>query len=226
MKNIKIIGFVLVVILLSASCVSTKKYSSFVKPKFEELKDSENSKNITFDLSKLDSLEGIVKAEKLKSQFIPAILFWQWENNIKCQICPQSVGNMFKSDFIYYSESLGLSDKLGNRNLKIGIEEIPSSFIYINKGYTIIFIVAYTISQLEAIYPDNYDFVIKYEIQENGQENISGDILKINRDVPLQNTWSTTKKFTQNYVLQFENNINEVAKETVLIILNKLEQDN
>ena len=220
----KRVNLILITTFLLTSCVSTNKFSRFVKPKFENLTSEtkvENS-NITFDLSKLETIEDIVKSEKLKSQFIPAILFWQWENNIACQVSPQSVGEMFKSNFIHFSELLELSDKLGNKRLEIKIEEIPSSFVYANKGHTIIFIIAYTVSQLEAIYPENQDFTIKYELRENGQVKISEEIRITNRDIPVRNIWSSTGKFTRNYMEQFENNIKETAKETVDKIMARL----
>jgi len=220
-RMMKGVNLILITTLLISSCVSTKKYSGFVKPKFENLADvtKEEYGNITFDLSKLERIEDIVISEKLKSQFIPAILYWQWENNIACQISPQSVGKMLNSNIMYQSDLLGLSEKLGNKKLEITIEEIPSSFIYANKGHTIIFIIAYTISQLEAIYPKNQDFVITYVLRENGQTNISEEIRITNKDVPMRNIWSTTGKFTRNYLEQFENNIKETAKDIVQVIL-------
>jgi len=219
------VNLILITTLLFTSCVSTKKYSNFVKPKFEKSASEtaeRYSNSISFDLSNLETIDDIVKSEKLKSQFIPAILFWQWENNIKCRISPQSVGSMFKSYFIEYSETLGLSEKLANKTLEVKIEELPSNFVYANKGYTIIFIIAYTISQLEAIYPENQDFVIKYKLQENGQEIISEEIRITNKDIPLKNIWSTTGKFTKNYVEQFENNIKASANEAVRMLLDKI----
>ncbi len=211
-------------ILLLTSCVSTKKFSSFIKPKFEQStsKRAIKNSNIIFDFSKLEMVENIVKSEKLKSQFIPAILFWQWQNNIKCHISPKSVGNKFKYYFLHYSEALGLSEKLINKNIELEIEEIPSSFVYANKGYTIIFIIAYSISQLEAIYPEKRDFIINYKIKEDGQEKTSGEIRITNKDVPLKNIWSTTSKLARNYVEQFDNNIKSSAKETVETLLENL----
>ena len=218
------VNLILITTLLFTSCVSSKKYSNYVKPKFElsENRMKEKNGNITFDLSKLETIEGVVKSEKLKSQFIPAILFWQWENNIKCNVSPQSVGNMFETSFLYYSELLGLTEKLDNKRLDIKIEKIPSNFVYANKGYAIIFIVAYTVSGLEAIYPEKQDFVIKYEITENGQDILSDEIQIENKDIPMKNIWSTTKGFTKKYVEQFENNIKETAKETVQMLLDKI----
>jgi len=204
------------------SCISTEKLTSFVKPKFvNSVNETENS-NIIFDFSKLDTIENIVQSEKLKSYIIPAILFWQWENNIKCQINPQSVGNMFKSYFIDYAKSLGLSEKLENQNLEIKIEKLPSSFIYVDKGYTIILIVGYSISELEAIYPEKQDIVIKYKLRENGQDVKSEELTIINKDTAIKNTWRTasTRIFTKIYVEQFEKNIKETAKEAVDFFLN------
>ena len=196
-----------------------------MKPKFEKSENETKSENtnITFDLSELETIEDTVKSENLKFQCIPAILFWQWENNIKCQISPQSVGNIFKSNFIHYSESLGLAEKLGNKKLDIKIDEIPSSFVYANKSYIIIFIVGYSLYQLEAIYPNKQDIVLQYKFQENGQDDISEEIRIENKDISMKNIWSTTGRFTQNYVEQFNNNIKKSAIEAIQIILNKID---
>jgi hypothetical protein len=218
------IFFSLILFLFSTSCVSTKKYTGFVKPKFEKSVseiENENGK-ITFDLSKLDTITDIVKSEKLKSMFIPAIFYWGWENTIKSEIDPQTVGEIFRNSFLYYSDSLGLSEKLGNKNLEISIEKIPTSFVYTNKGYTVIVLVAYVVSGLEAIYPETPEIILSYRLRENGQNIKTGDLTIDNKDIPVKNIWKTPKKFTYMYIENFEKNVKNSAKEAVLTFLQKI----
>ena len=215
--------FILVITLLFTGCVSTKKFSSFVNPTFKHFflyPTQDENENISVDLSKLEAMDDAVKSEALKSRFIPAVLFWQSVKEIECLISPQCVGDMFKFHFINYSKALGLSEKLGSRKLTVIIEEIPASFLYTYKNSTIILGSENTYTSLEeAIYPVEQDFVIWYELQENGQTKISEEIHITNRDTPMENSWRSTKSFTKKYVKQFENNIQNAAEETAQLFL-------
>jgi hypothetical protein len=208
--------------LLFTSCVSSKKYAGFVRLKPEPSVEQNTNNALIFDLSKLGIIDEGVRATKLKSQFIPALLFWQWKHNIQCQISPQSVGILFQAAFIDYAKKLGLFEKLGNRTLAIKPEALPATFVYTNEGYAVMFIVAYAVSQREAIYPDEQAFVVTYAVQENGQAETTAQIRIANKEVPVKNIWRSTKKFTQNYTAQFENNIELSAQELVAVLLDKL----
>jgi hypothetical protein len=198
--------------------------SSFVRPTFEKsINEAEHeSRTITFDLSKLGTIEDVVESKKLKSWFVPAIFYWGWNNTIETLIDPQTIGYIFKSNFIYYSDFLGLSEKLDRRNLEITIEEIPTSFMYVNESHTIILFLHVATSSTEAISPQIQNTVISYRLFDNGREVKSGELEIDNKNFVMNNTWNSTKKFTRKYTEQFENNIRESAKEAVLALLDKI----
>jgi hypothetical protein len=204
--------FVLVAALLT-SCISTQKYTSFVEPKFQHNKAEIKTKNIFFDVNNLDNLKNKVVSTKLKSQFIPAILFWQWENTIKCEISPVILGQEVQKDFMYYADSLKMEEKLKNKKLEINIEKIPNTFVYTNKGNAVILLIAYTTSSLVAILPEEQSMVVSYKLTENSSIVKQGQISIKNKNESLKNIWKSAKKFTWLYVEKFKQNSKNMTKE-------------
>ena len=215
---------ILTTIIALTGCVSTKTYSSYVTQKLEQQIHAPDiqDKNISFDFSKLEVLDNSVEAEKSKSFFIPAILYWGWENTIECKISPAIVGQTFKSSFLNCADSLGLFNKLNEQQIEISIEKIPTSFVYTNKGNTMIFIIAYTVSELEAIYPQEQNLVINYKLIKNGQTTKSGKLIATNKDKPIKNIWKSTKKFTWLYIDKFDNNIKVMTNDIVEQLLKQI----
>ena len=129
-------------ITLLTSCIGTKKFAGFVEPKFQDKPLKSINANITFDLTGLENTNATITSTKLKSQFIPAILYWQWNNTIKCEVNPTLIGQLFQKNFLHYSDTLSVQEKLQGRSLEMKVEKIPNSFIYTYKGNSVIFIVA------------------------------------------------------------------------------------
>jgi len=73
---------------------------------------------------------------------------------------------------------------------------MPTSFMYTNQGNAIIFIIAYTVSELEAIYPQRENLVVNYKLIKDEQTIKSGKLAAINNDQPIKNIWKSTKQFT------------------------------
>ena len=215
---------ILTTIIVLTSCVSTKTYSGYVEKKLETQKNSTDIQNesISFDLSQLELQNNSVESEKVKSFFIPAILYWGWENTIECKISPAIVGQTFKSSFLNCADSLGLFNKLNEQQIEISIEKIPTSFVYTNKGNTMIFIIAYTVSELEAIYPQEQNLVINYKLIKNGQTTKTGKLIATNKDKPIKNIWKSTKKFTWLYIDKFDNNIKVLTNDIVEQLLKQI----
>lgn len=78
-------------ITLLTSCIGTKKFTGFVEPKFQNKPLISTNENINFDLTSLENTSASITSTKVKSQFIPAILYWQWNNTIKCEVNPTNV---------------------------------------------------------------------------------------------------------------------------------------
>lgn len=208
----------LLAITIFSSCISTKKYASYVAPKFESVPINRTNNNIKFDLTALHKSDTSIVANSLTSQFIPAILFWQWNKTIQCDVDQTIIGESFETDFLSIADSLKVQDVLKDRQLEIKLEEIPNSFIYTNKGQTIIFIVAYAFSAIEAIAPKLDDVVVSYKLRENDAIIKQGKITVFNTQKPVRNVWKSTKKFTWMYVSQFKENNKRMTED----VINKL----
>lgn len=203
------------IIILFTSCISTKKFASFVDPKFQETKTILVNDNFTFDLTGLENKTNSITSTKVKSQFIPAILYWQWNNTIKCEVNPVIVGQAFQENFLQFADSLKIKEKLQGRKLEIKLESIPNSFVYTHKGNSVILIFAYTFSELEAIYPHELDLIVSYKLTQNGSKVGEGKLTSSNKDQPISNEWKSTKKFTWLYIDQFKLNTKLMTKDIV-----------
>lgn len=95
------------------------------------------------------------------------------------------------------------------------IEQIPNSFVYTHKGNSVILIIAYTVRDLEAIFPQEQDLVVSYRLTENGSTIKEGKLTASNKDQPIKNVWKSKKKFTWLYIDQFNQNTKIMTKEIV-----------
>lgn len=119
------------------------------------------------------------------------------------------------------ADSADLKSKLNGQKIELSILQIPNSFVYTHKEKTIIFIVAYIVSSLEAIYPDNKELKIRYRIVENDENKKTGIITIPNTELPIKNVWKSSKKFTWVYLDKYKKINEKTAKDVFenLIIL-------
>lgn len=222
--NLRLFPLVLV-LLFSDSCVSTKRYTSFTKEKVWELqKTSQVTQKLDYLEIRTDSLivqDSLIKVQKLKSFFIPAIFYWQSEHSLKCELSPKVPVRFFEQEFMRLADSADLKSKLNGQKIELSILQIPNSFVYTHKEKTIIFIVAYIVSSLEAIYPDNKELKIRYRIVENDENKKTGIITIPNTELPIKNVWKSSKKFTWVYLDKYKKINEKTAKDVFenLIIL-------
>jgi hypothetical protein len=212
--------FIIFTIPFLTSCIGTKKFTKFVESTLQENKTKEETipTNLNFDLSGLDSLNKQIVSTKQKSLFIPAILYWQWENIIKCEIDPKTEGNIFIQNFTKYADIFNLQEKLQGRKLDIKIEKIPNSFVYTSKGYSMTFVFAYMVAELEVITPQKQHLVISYKLSENGTAIKEGQVKALNTDYPINNKKKSTKKFTSEYINHFQTNIEKLTEDIVTLL--------
>lgn len=213
---------ILLTITLLTSCISTKRFTGIVKSAFSNTKVSEENDNIIFDYSSLEKLTDSVISTELKSQFIPAVLYWHWNKSIKCEIDPKLIGLDFQNEFIRNADTLNLLKKLSGKRLEVQLERIPNSFVYTNKGNTIILIVGYIVSDLEAIFPSEQNLQITYKLVENGLASKTGTISMNHETQPQQNKIKSTKRFTLTYLDQFKLDNKKLAKKLTERLLTEL----
>lgn len=210
---------ILLVSTLIIGCVGTKKYSSFVYQKVAVKDLKKNTVACDYIQIKIDDLvynDSLVMAKKIKSQFIPAVLYWQWENTIKCVLHPSIPANTLMSSIVNYANEISLKEKLHGNQIEISIQKIPNSFMYRNTGNAIILIFGYITYGLEAIYPQTQNLTVTYRVLKENQEVKKGTIsINNDEDQPVRNIWKSTKKFTWNYIDQYNLSIETLGKQLV-----------
>ena len=115
------------VLLFLTSCVSTKRYTAFTKEKLSAINPTYHTTLPDYIEIKTDSLiaqDSLVKVYKLKSFFIPAILYWQTEHTLKCDLDPKVPATFFEQEIIQLAESVDLKSKLNGQKLELSVLQI------------------------------------------------------------------------------------------------------
>ncbi len=223
MKQILTIG---ILSLFFTSCMTTKRYSTFVdtKTKSINVKNETTRDWIAIKVDKTEPTQTV--CEQKKNSFIPAILYWEWNSTIECELDIKTRTEYLKQGILRAVDSLNLQHILSGRKLEIKLKEIPGKFIYENKGNAIIFIIAYTVSGVEAIspYPINLEF--EYSIINNGELEIKGEGVIKNTEQPMRNVWKSTKKFTWFYLDKFRIETERMGIELISKIIEEIKMKN
>src|ERR1035437_8863451 len=118
--------FLLILTLLLTGCISIKKYNGFVYQKIKSYSQKQTNKSNNFMQITTDSLvdfDTVSTSKKIKSLFIPAILYWQWENTIRCDLNPSFSINILRSSVESYADSVNLKEKLNGQTLELSIRK-------------------------------------------------------------------------------------------------------
>ncbi len=221
--KLRIITVLLIAML--TSCMSSKKLTGYVETKIQTpTSQIAANPNIAFDFSHLAKSDKPVVSTNLKSQLIPALLFWKWDKRIQCNIDPTIIAELFKERFLHTADSLQMNQILAGRNLDLTIESIPSSFEYRDLGNTIIFVVAYSVTSLEAIIPESTDLRVTYKLHQDGKTLKEGQVTAINDSKPISNVWKTPKGFAWKYIEHFKQSVYSMSDEIVRSLFYYLEE--
>ncbi len=207
MSKIRNLLFPITFGLLLTSCISTQKFNEIVLQKYTQdttIQEIPKSNYISFNLSKIPENPTLVKSKNLKSIFIPAVIFWQWENTISWELNPRKYGNFFCAELSQYADSINLEYRLDGKKIEIILENIPNRFIYTHKGYTVILIISYLYNDIEAIFPEKQELRLTYKLYSDTTTIKENTIYFEYPDKPLVNVWKSTKKLTWTYIDQYE----------------------
>ena len=221
----KSFGLIVFCLLTMVSCTTTKRLSKFTREKLSSLENNANEKlpdYITISIDSSLNKNGLFEVKKLRSFFIPAIIYWQKENNLSCNLNPKIPVKQFEQELIKFADSNQLGEKINGRKISLTIVEIPNSFVLTQKGMVLFLFVGYIVSELESIYAIKKDLKVKYNIVENGKEVKSGVIVIPNQEIPLINKLKTTKKFTRRYLDYYTKSCKKLDKLFFEKLLNEL----
>ncbi|MFA5417894.1 MAG: hypothetical protein WC341_05495 [Bacteroidales bacterium] len=155
------------------------------------------------------------QCNQLNYYFVPALLYWEWNSTIACDIDPVFVRNYFEKAIYKAADSLGMRDILGNRKVTINLTDLPGKFLYENKGTTMIFIFAYSVSTLEGISPSRINLVADFTIHYDNETSENGQIIVQNLEMPVPDIWNSTKRLTGKYLDKFKVEIERMSTELV-----------
>ena len=219
----KYLTIILIVISIFYSCISSKKYAEYIDMKPSDY-DSTLVYNdfIILDTSAFDTINNFTNTEKTKSLLVPAIIYWQWNTTIECDLNQKQTIKSFNNYLHSYADSLDLSNKLDEQKVIIKIESIPASYTYTNKGFIAYLLLIYMFRAEESITPSNDSLIVLYDIYNNEEITNSGRVEISNIDLPMFNLKKSTKKFTWQYLEQYDLTLKVFARNTIIGILDDL----
>ena len=200
-----VIGFASI---LFTSCLSVKSVTASIKNevsvnlKPEKVVDFQNIILKTDNLPKMDSAAVVTKVE---SYFIPAILFWSWQNKLKCQLNTNYFVNILSDEIVRQQEEFQLNNLLINRKLEINIESVPTTFFYDNQGFFYFVLVAYGYSTYEGIQPTNQKFQLSYRLLE-GDKVLKSETFVQNYNAAFTDKWVGNLPLIKKYMAELNKN--------------------
>ena len=199
----KYVIFLTILVGLSTSCITTKKYASFVDGKTKEVKTEANLKDWLI-VNTEEVVPQQTKYDQKKNSFVPAIFYWGWNSTIECELDFNTRLEFVRNGIYRAADSLDLKQYAGDKKIEIKLKDIPGKFLYENKGYTIIVLVAYMISGIEAIHPYPINLEYDYLIKDDEKMNIKSEGFVQNKEQASSNRKYSTKKFTWMYLDEFK----------------------
>lgn len=207
-------------------CTNTRKFTGFVNEKCagnRSLSSYEyNSDFLQVKTDDIDKQDSLCVTTRQKAVFVPAILYWHWNNTVKCVMDPK----YYAAKAAYYlkteAETSGLRDKLNGGKVNVSIKEVPNTFLYMNKGNVLIVLFYYLMILKEGIVPIQQDLVLEYEIVRS--ETVSGKrtVVIPNRNMFIPNSMNSRRKLTSVYLDEADNNLRAMSKDAVLKIMTQL----
>ncbi len=194
---------ILVIAVAVSGCISSKRIDGFVHKYYAKnpIKKAENPNWVYNNSNK--SIDSFSTSERTKALFIPAILYWQWHTIVYSDLNDNIVNLRFYHYLNSKSDSLELPELLNGRKID-KFTEAPDGFFYIHKGFSIILIVAYSVSDLVAIKPIEDPYRLKYVLYDHNQKRIDeGEVSMDNTELPMKNVWKSAKKFTWAYLDEY-----------------------
>ena len=119
--NLKTTAILLIFVFILSSCLGPKALTNSIKANIgKELADVKkiDASNIILKTEGLTKMDSLVTVDKNKSYFIPAIVFWMWENSLNCKLNNHIYTNIFIDILNYKIGEFQLSKHLGNKVLE------------------------------------------------------------------------------------------------------------
>ena len=234
MKKILLI-FLLAII--STSCLGTKSIDDIVKENYAKT-TSEPFDNQNYSIINQFDNDSLVKTKKLKSLFIPAILYWGCSSTMSTEFNNIIPINLINNHAFEYANSIEFKSKLKGKKIYLNFKTLPKKFELKQSNNTLFVLFSVIITYKNNIKQDDSNVEFEYKIVENENELKRGTILITNQDFSnyktdlsgIENSYSilnngkskSTKVFVKNYLNFYEEKTKILSKIIIDKLLEKL----
>ena len=206
------------VVFLLAGCLSSRKLDGFVAGQFNnELPKPDKKKNPDISVASSIQFESgdISSSSKKTTNFLPLLLYWQYDYRHTCKLNPAIGVNYFRKTLMLQANK-GLNQKLNGRQLELSVDQVPGAFSLTDKG-RIIFLVIYAI-QWHKIYieADNKHLIVSYKLLDKGVPVKTGkiNVKSIVKDQKIR-FFQSWKSATSEHLGQYNVDVAEMTRNFV-----------
>ncbi|MDD3077741.1 MAG: hypothetical protein PHH37_01385 [Paludibacter sp.] len=206
------------------SCITSHKFNQIINEKVDyefHKKSNFHSDKISIDFQKFPHDSVAVVTKRRASFFIPAIVVWGWNKKYDCHISNDYFNNIINNSVSEISEDLLLEKHLGDRKLKITIDELPNNLTYQNFGLIMYFVVTYNYVYNESIKQNNQKLKISYQITDN-ENVIKTDSVSYDFNAKIRNNGSESTEFIINYMNEFKQDFQDKSHQFIEKIIEDL----
>ncbi|MHC2991189.1 hypothetical protein OB13_06175 [Pontibacter sp. HJ8] len=210
--------YLLLLCILSTGCVSTSKYTSFVNEQAKAVvTPPQHQEWLTVNLPAAGA--GSNKATRVKGYFIPAILYFSWNNTIACELDPQIAATYIRKGIYKAADSLQLKNHLGDKKLVINLQQVPGQFVYENKGQLFNLIFFHISSGEQKITPQPIAMQATYELKLNDGLVVQGSGNIPNTETQTTSGWLSAKRLTWVHLDNFKTEAERMGAQLVKEII-------
>ncbi|PPK85752.1 hypothetical protein CLV84_2656 [Neolewinella xylanilytica] len=208
-------ALLLACLFLTCSCVGPARYGDYLAEYQPE--DGVVAAPVSaIDVRYADDYRSEPEVKRIKNSFVPAILYWSWNNTLECSLDPAKQLAYVREGVMQAADSLGLDRKLAGQQLSITLSQVPGQFYYVNRMYVVIAIVAYSTMGEESITPVPTDLVASYAVTDGSDRRSAwGSSTVFSREEPMRNLWKSTRGFTGKFLDSQRAELQRMGRELV-----------
>jgi len=213
MKPIKCLSLLLLLVTLFSSCFTAKNLDKYITKQYPDFNQPSKKKPVE-GISIASSMAGddYASHSNQKSKIIlPLIVYWQWDYTTTCVLNPAIPLKDF-TNAVNATANKALKQKLNGRKLQLTLEQLPTSFSFYEKAHLVFVIYTFGWSTI-SVKSQEKDMIVSYKVTGEGTTEKTGKIqIPYGNDQQYISMYQSWKKATDDYLFNYQNNINRMSK--------------
>lgn len=206
-------------LLFLGSCVTKTIHKNITThyPYHEEFESNDTSEAVVVIPSeKLANKQQPTYAKHIKKQFIPAIIFWKWDQMYKCELDYKQELEKLCSDMKAACYRENYDSIVPNQRLELTIKSAPFTFVYEYKGFVFFYVVGYLVAQKQLVFPAvKENLVVHYKLFSDKKLVKEGDISIEDKRSEAVGPYYSIKKMVDDYMNQTRAQLVEMKEEFI-----------